>query len=255
MSFAGTTGIWHARGGEGDALVVLLHGLAANASVFRRLVPLLEASGRRWLAPDFRGHGRSVIGGPYGYGVHAADVAQLIAGEDPTRTVVLGHSFGGVVAALLGSGLFGPPPAQVIGLGVKLAWTEEEVAGARARAARPARSFATRAEAAQSYLKMSGLAGLVDEGSEEAAHGVRETEGGFVPAFDPAAFGAVGPSLDAIMTGCLSPLTLAAGERDPMVSKDAMTRHDPGAAVLPGLGHNAHVEAPQAAMALLAGGA
>jgi pimeloyl-ACP methyl ester carboxylesterase len=244
-------GIWHAGGGDGDELVVLLHGLAANAAAFRGLVPLVEASGRRWLALDFRGHVRSVVQGPYGYVVHAADVAHMIAGEAPQKTIVLGHSFGGVVGALLGSGLFGPPPARVIGLGVKLDWSDEEEEGARARAARPARTFATRAEAARHALKISGLAGLVEEDSEEASHGVLETADGFAAAFDPAAFGAVGPSIDAIMKGCRSPLTLAAGERDPMVSPAAMRRYDPDAAALPDLGHNAHVEAPRAVMRLL----
>ena len=52
-------GIWSARGGDGEELVLLLHGLAANAAVFSRLVPLVEASGRRWITPDLRGHGRA----------------------------------------------------------------------------------------------------------------------------------------------------------------------------------------------------
>ncbi|WP_349370400.1 alpha/beta fold hydrolase [Salinarimonas sp.] len=254
MAFEGTTsanGIWHARGGEGEELVVLLHGLAANAAVFAGLAPLAAASGRRWLAPDFRGHGRSVMHGPYGYGVHAADIALLLDGENPEKTIVLGHSFGGVIGALLGSGLYGPPPARVVGLGVKLDWSADEEDGARRLAAKPPKLFAARGEATEHALKIAGLAGLVDPGSETAAHGVLEREGGFAAAFDPAAFGAVGPSIDALMRGCRAPLALAAGERDPMVSREAMTRTDPGAVVLPDLGHNAHVEAPDVVMRLL----
>lgn len=254
MAFEGTTtesGIWYARGGEGEELVVLLHGLAANAAVFAGLAPRVAASGRRWLAPDFRGHGRSVMRGPYGYGVHAADISLLLASENPETTVVLGHSFGGVIGALLGSGLYGAPPARIVGLGVKLDWSGNEEEGARRLAAKPPKLFATRGEATEHALKIAGLSGLVDPGSEIAAHGVLPRADGYAAAFDPAAFGAVGPSIDAIMRGCRAPLALAAGERDPMVSRKAMTRYDPGALVLPDLGHNAHVEAPQAVMALV----
>ena len=94
-------------GGAGRRLLVLLHGLGANGVVWRRLVPILEAHWQgRWTAPDFRGHGRSPYEGPYGYAAHAADVAALIAGED--EVTLLGHSFGGVVAALVGTGWYGP---------------------------------------------------------------------------------------------------------------------------------------------------
>ena len=43
-------GIWVARGGAGDRLLVLLHGMGANAGVWERLLPLIEGSWRgRWL--------------------------------------------------------------------------------------------------------------------------------------------------------------------------------------------------------------
>jgi pimeloyl-ACP methyl ester carboxylesterase len=41
------------------------------------------------------------------------------------------------------------------------------------------------------------------------------------------------------------PLHLAAGSEDPMTSADAMRRHDAGAIIVPGFGHNVHVQAPQ----------
>ncbi len=39
-------GIWAARGGRGEPLMVLLHGMGANASVWERLLPLVERSWR-----------------------------------------------------------------------------------------------------------------------------------------------------------------------------------------------------------------
>jgi pimeloyl-ACP methyl ester carboxylesterase len=114
-------GIWVAHGGSGDRLLVLLHGMGANASVWERLLPLIERSWRgRWLAPDLRGHGRSRRDGPYGFGAHAADVAGLIEAESPGPVTLVGHSFGGAVAALLASGWFGPRVRDVAAFGVKI---------------------------------------------------------------------------------------------------------------------------------------
>jgi pimeloyl-ACP methyl ester carboxylesterase len=228
-----------------------LHGLAANASVWRGIIPLLEKEGLRWIAPDFRGHGRSVHTGPYGYGNHAADIADLLADQDPSATTILGHSFGGVIGALLGSGLFGPPPARVFALAVKLDWSDEDVAGARAASTRPSKLFATRAEAAERYLKLSGLSGLVDGASAEVDHGVIERDGGFGIAMDPNVFSAVGPSIDAIMRSATVPIIFGAGAADPMVTAEAMQRYDDSPAVLDGLGHNLHVQSPEAVVELL----
>src|ERR1700728_2741020 len=91
-------GLSVAGGGSGERFLVLLHGLGANASVWSRMIPLIEAWGQiRWIAPDLRGHGRSVQEPPYGFGMHAADVADLIASERSDEVTLVGHSFGGVV--------------------------------------------------------------------------------------------------------------------------------------------------------------
>jgi pimeloyl-ACP methyl ester carboxylesterase len=42
-----------------------------------------------------------------------------------------------------------------------------------------------------------------------------------------------------------TPLRLAAGSSDPMVSMEQMLHFDPDAITIPGLGHNMHVEAPE----------
>jgi pimeloyl-ACP methyl ester carboxylesterase len=233
-------------GGAGDRLLVLLHGLGANGAVWRRLVQIIEARWQgRWLAPDFRGHGRSPYRGPYGYAAHAADVAALIADRNASDVTLLGHSFGGVVAALIGTGWFGPRVREVLAFGVKIDWTDDEVNKARELAARPARSFATRDEAVERYLKVSGLYGLVDPASDDAGAGVVGTDGGFRVAMDPRIYRAVGPSIERILRLCEAPLRLAAGARDPMVSLATMQRIDPAAIVFEGAGHNVHWEAPE----------
>ncbi len=240
-------GLAHRGGGAGEDLVLLLHGLGATGAVWSRLTPLLD--GRRWVAPDLRGHGASPAGPPYGYATHAADVAALAVELGAARVTVLGHSFGGVVGAVLGTGWFGVRVARVVALGVKIHWTPEEEAGAARMARRPPQVFPTREEAAARALRLAGLHGHADPSSEVAA--VHEVDGGWTPALDPRAFSAVGPPVDGVLRSCRAPLRLAAGSGDPMVGLPAMRGIDPDAVLLDGAGHNAHWEAPHAVRSLL----
>lgn len=238
-------GLSVARGGGGDRLLVLLHGLGANSSVWSRMTPIIEASWQgRWIAPDLRGHGRSVHEPPYGFGMHAADIADLIASERSDEVTLVGHSFGGVVAALVASGWFGPPVQNVAAFGVKIDWTDEEIGKMRDLAQRPPRTFATRDEAIDRYLKVSGLVGLMDPSSPVASLGVIESDDEYRVAMDMRAYGAVGPSIEGLLRLANAPLRLAAGSKDPMVTLDQMRRVDAAAQVFEGVGHNPHWEAP-----------
>ena len=243
--FVSQRGLAVTRGGRGERLAVLLHGLGANRAVWS---PMLAMADRhwpgRWLAPDLRGHGRSVMQDPYGYATHAADIADLIAEEKPENVTLVGHSMGGVVAALVGTGWYGPQVAAVAAFGVKLAWTPEEEAKARELSLRPARAFATRAEAIDRFLRMSGLIGLVDPDSETAGSGIGGKEGQWQVAMDPRAFGCVGPSIQALLKLSSAPLRLAAGAKDPMVTLAQMQMIDPAARSIANAGHNVHWEAP-----------
>lgn len=233
-------------GGSGDRLMVLLHGMGAQGSVWSGMAPLLAANwAGRWLAPDLRGHGRSVHAGPYAIGSVAADIAALIAAEAPRAVTLVGHSFGGAIAAVLASDLFGVKADHVFAIGVKLVWTDAERTKAHEMARRPAMTFADRAEAIARSLKLAGLAGLVDPGSPEAAEGVvADAHGGYRAALDPRAFAAVGPDIKKLLRGCTAPLHLLAGENDPLVSLEQMREIDREAVVISGSGHNVHVEAP-----------
>jgi pimeloyl-ACP methyl ester carboxylesterase len=248
------TGLAHRSGGSGDHLLLLLHGLGATGAVWDRLLPLVEDSWRGpWAVPDLRGHGRSLAEPPYGYAVHAADVAVLAAESGAARVTVLGHSFGGVVGAVLGGGWYGVEVPRVVALGVKIDWTDDEVTRARSLAGRPPQVFATAAEAADRHLRLAGLTGLVDPDGPVARAGVREVDGGWAPALDPRAFGAVGPPVEEVLRRSVAPLRLAAGASDPMVGLDAMRRLDPDAVLVEGAGHNAHWEAPEAVWSLVDG--
>ncbi len=232
-------------GGTGEPVLVMLHGIGGNAAVWNRMLPVVERRWPgRWVAVDLRGHGRSPHAPPYGYGVFAADVAGAIGNPDG-EPVLLGHSMGGVVAMTLATGWFGIKVRHVFAFGVKIGWTADEIAQMRGLAARPARVFGSRAEAVERYLRVSGLAGLVDPGAPEALAGIVEAEGGFRLAADQGIYAATGPAVGDLHRAASAPVRLAAGEADPMVSLAGMQALDPDAALLAGLGHNCHVEAPE----------
>lgn len=237
--------IWTETGGSDGPTLVLLHGLGANGTVWEGLRPLVERHWPgRWLVPDLRGHGRSGHARPYGYAVYAADVAAVIGGQDAPVSII-GHSMGGVIAIALATGWFGVSVERVLAFGMKIAWTGEEVDKMKQIAAAPLRWFDTRDEAIDRYLKVSGLIGLVDPGSPEAAVGIREENGRFALASDPWINAAAGPAVAPFVEAAAAPVRIAAGENDPMVSLADMTPLDPDAAILPGVGHNAHVEKPE----------
>ena len=234
-------------------LLVLLHGLGATRGVW---APMLETAEDHWsgeiLAPNLRGHGRSPRGDSYALRSFAADVGQLLAQQDlADGYVMLGHSMGGAVGLALASGLFGPPPTHVFGLGIKVAWTEEEAAGLKSLAEKPAKLFAGREEAVERYLKASGLIGLVAPDSSMALEGVVEDHAGWRLACDPKTAEVGPPPMRMLTNGAQCPVSLACGENDRMVSVDQLREWDPAAEALGGLGHNAMVEGPDAVWAWL----
>lgn len=91
------------RTGGARPPVVLLHGLIGSGACWTPLARALEA-GFDVVMPDARGHGGSSapLHG-YRYDDHASDVMGLIRGLELSRPVVLGHSMGGMTAAVVAS--------------------------------------------------------------------------------------------------------------------------------------------------------
>lgn len=235
------------RGGRGNRLLVLLHGLGATATVWHPLTKILEREwDGRWAAPDFRGHGRSMKEGPYTFEQHAKDVGGLVSDERANEVFVLGHSFGGVIAGLLSSCRFGITPKASLAFGVKIRWSEEEKAKALDLANRPAKTFATREDAVERYLKLAGIFGLADPSSDDVAAGIIRSGEGWKVAQEPGTFSAVDQSVPDALRLAKPAIRLAAGSKDPMVTLDDMREIDLSAFLFEGAGHNAHVEAPEA---------
>jgi pimeloyl-ACP methyl ester carboxylesterase len=233
--------------GVGSPTLILLHGAGTNGAVFKPLLRELAWPGRV-VVPDLRGHGRSPHGKHYGLAQHAADVADLL---EPNACVhVLGHSMGGAVGLLLASGLFGVTVARASAFGVKVKWSAEELAKSEAFATSPVRWFDTRDAAAERFIRVAGLTGLVSERDHVVAAGIAEEGHRFRLAADPATVRAGGPAVAAIVAGARVPIRLFCGDRDPMVSVEDLRALDPHAFAIEGCGHSPHVEAPEQVAAL-----
>lgn len=238
------------EGGSGEPLLVLLHGLGATGDVWSGWRSLLARRWPgRWIAPDLPGHGGSPPLAAYTFDGLAGAVADVVhLGQ---HSVVLGHSLGGVVGLALASGTFGVPVRAVIGLGIKVAWTDEDLARAQALAARPPAWFASRDEAAARYLRVSGLAGLLPAGDPAVDAGLREQDGQWRLALDPRAFAVGAPDMARLLARSQAQVTLARGELDPMNTDEQLARLGVPTVTLPALGHNAHVESPELSVTLL----
>ncbi len=93
----------HLWPGEGLPLLAI-HGVDGNHDSWAPLADALDGE-RPLVALDLRGRGDSSPVGPYGIAAHAVDAAvvaeRLVAANDGQPIDVLGHSFGGHVAARL----------------------------------------------------------------------------------------------------------------------------------------------------------
>ncbi|SCG63404.1 Pimeloyl-ACP methyl ester carboxylesterase [Micromonospora echinaurantiaca] len=231
-------------------LLLLLHGMGATGEVWLPWAPLLERRwAGRWLAPDLAGHGWSPPLPRYSFAGLAGQVAGGLKPGD--RLVVLGHSLGGVVGLALAARTAGLTVDAVVGLGIKAVWSPAELDRAAELAARPVTWFATRDEAARRYLKVAGLTGLFAPEHPAVEAGLRQVDGRWRLAMDPAAFAVGEPRLPALLAATDAPVVLARGERDPMVSDEQLKEFGVPVVTLPGLGHNAHVEDPEAVLALV----
>lgn len=254
---------------DDSATLVLLHGLGANRHVWDGVAELWDGA---VFAPDIRGHGEAPWRSPYTFGAMAADVAETLQRDHGRRPYdVVGHSMGGAVGLALSSGWFGPPPARVATIGVKLRWSDEELARMPDLAARPPRLFDERSDAVEWFLKLAGLYGLIAPDDERIAASVAagvtrdpDHSGRWRTSQDPATIGVGPPDLAGLLPAAKCPISMAIGEHDPLVTPDhhgdlaAMASTNPHAAgvttphVLRGVGHNAMVEDPQAIVDWLA---
>lgn len=93
-----------AASGPARLPVICIHGLTRNSRDFEAVAPRIAAQGRRVLAIDVRGRGRSDRDSDplrYNVGVYAGDVISLMAAAGLARAVFVGTSMGGLITMTL----------------------------------------------------------------------------------------------------------------------------------------------------------
>jgi len=90
----------HSWGPEDAPAVLVIHGVTNTGARYRRLAEE-QLAGLRVLAPDLRGHGDSPWEPPWDSGRHVADLVAVLDAAGLARAVVVGHSFGGLLALRL----------------------------------------------------------------------------------------------------------------------------------------------------------
>jgi len=198
-----------AHGTEGDVPVVLLHATLSASAQLAGLGRLLAARGPVF-ALDRRGSGESAVPAPQplDVGVHVADVAALLDAEGLGAAILVGHSFGAIVALEAAWRI----PERVIAV---VAWEppygpladEETRAGFAAVAAATARAHAAGGAPAAAEAFLDGVSG---EGSWQALSARARA---FIAAQGDGAFADAGlAGLDpAGLTRIAAPVTILAG--------------------------------------------
>lgn len=89
------------QAGQGDELVILLHGFPELAYSWRHQLPALAEAGYRAVAPDLRGYGESDAPpqvADYAFPKLVGDIVALIDRLGAERAHLVGHDWGGSIA-------------------------------------------------------------------------------------------------------------------------------------------------------------
>jgi pimeloyl-ACP methyl ester carboxylesterase len=227
--------------GAGERHFMCLHGLVDRIEIWKRLAPALEERGRV-TSIDQRGHGQSAApAGPYSRADLAADVAGVLDAESVDRTILVGHSMGGIVAMETALRY----PARIAGL-VLIGTTSEcreKVAGWYERIALAGEADGTVGLGRAIYGEKSTKEIVGD--AQGISHVTRMLKTLFTDPLTPK------------LGGIECPVLLTVGEKDPMGPKASEIVHDalpPGRSTLlrvPDKGHWLQLEAVDPVVAAL----
>src|SRR5690349_12292117 len=131
--------------------VICLHGLTRNSRDFEVVAPRIAALGRRVIAPDMRGRGKSANDpdpAHYVPAVYAQDVVKLMDTLGVPKAVFIGTSMGGLITMVLSAIASDRIAASVINdIGPKLAPAGLTRIASYVGHSRPVQSWAEAAEA------------------------------------------------------------------------------------------------------------
>jgi len=106
-----------ASGGPARCPVVCIHGLTRNSADFEDAAPWIASLGRRVIAVDIRGRGRSARDpdpSRYNPKVYSADVLRLLDQAGIARAVFIGTSMGGIITMAIAMKRLGAISAAVL---------------------------------------------------------------------------------------------------------------------------------------------
>ncbi|MEM7342098.1 MAG: alpha/beta fold hydrolase [Actinomycetota bacterium] len=224
-----------------ERTLLMLHGLGATSGVWADVQAELDWPGRV-VAPDLAGHGSAPWSGDYTVGALAAAASAVLEANEPT--VIVGHSLGGGVGLALASGFFRPAVHAVLGLGIKTSWSEADVAGMAAVAAKGVRWVDDRDGAITRFRRNAGLDGLIADDHPAVTDAVVEDGGRWRVAQDPATFAQQPLDMVGLMAAAQCPVALGAGEHDAMAAEAELARFTDAPRIAAGRGHNVQTEDP-----------
>lgn len=252
---------WHVRIAGHGPDVLLLHGAGGSGASWERLMPLLP--GFRLIAPDLPGQGQTRPGAPrFGLPEMASDLAALARHAGWAPRIVLGHSAGAAIALEL-AGLLDARPRAVVGVNAALSpfqgvagWLFPRLARAMTLSPFMSHMVARMAGAPPRIARLIGSTGsTADPGMTRAYHALMSDPRHVAGTLRMLAALDLAPLL-ARLDRIDLPVLLLAGSKDravlPAVSHRSARRLPEAACIdLPGLGHLAHEEAPEAVAEIL----
>ena len=213
-------------GEPGRPAICFLHGGAAHAHWFDRVVPAFEER-FHVVALDQRGHGASGWAQPPSYATEdfVSDLVGVLDTLGWRQVTLVGHSMGGHNSIACAAW----HPERIRALVVvdsRPAIPAERMAAMRDRGARPMRRHPT-AEAAVAAFRLLPRETVADPAllAHLAREGIVGRDGGFVFRFDPATYGVRKP-VDGWMLagGITAPTLLVRGEHSPILPVEMATR-------------------------------
>jgi pimeloyl-ACP methyl ester carboxylesterase len=213
-------------GRPGARPILLLHSQAAHSHWWDWTAPPLAEDGHV-VAMDLRGHGRSQWAEPaaYGFGDHARDVGGVLDALGWRSPVVVGHSMGGYVGALLAS--LHPERVGALVIADMLAeFGDDQEEWRRRQLERPGPRFTSPEEAAARFRLTPPATRAPEEWVRHLGEtGVVEREPGvWEYAFDRRLFGHPRPNAWAFLPGVLCPTLVVRGEGSTIMDKEAWLR-------------------------------
>ncbi|MEV5840190.1 alpha/beta hydrolase [Nocardia sp. NPDC052112] len=240
--------------GTGPTLL-LLHGLGQTADLWTGVLELLDKhrSGR-WIVIDLPGHGRSARLPDYSYESMTRAVAEVLDPDEPL--IILGHSLGGVIAIMLGSGRYGLDIQAVCALGVKPdPWPEGADDVARAMATTPPQAFPSKAVATDHLLSLISAQAATDAATPTVRRwwdtATAEHDGAWTLCLDQQVYAVGTHDMQKVVSQCRAPLILAAGTLDPLGSPEHLLELDRHAVLLDGEDHYPHLHNPESLTPLI----